>query len=81
MVARFEVEDVGSPVAQKKIAEALQAMDGVAEVTFAMDAVYVRYRPLETTDKRLRQTIQNTGVIVKAMATDLETPHPSAKAP
>jgi len=76
MVARFEVENVGSPVAQKKIVETLQAVHGVAEVTFAVNTVYVRYRPLEATDKRLKQTIQNIGVSVKAMATDLETPHP-----
>jgi hypothetical protein len=76
MVARFEVNDLGSAVAQKKIADALQAVHGVAEVTFALDAVHVRYDPVETSEKRLRQTIQNTGFSVKAMAADLETPRP-----
>ena len=80
MVARFEVEDLGSPVAQKKITEALRAIHGVAEITFALNAVYVRYDPLETIDKRLKQTIQNTGLSVKAMAADVETPHPDASA-
>jgi copper chaperone CopZ len=76
MVARFEVNGLGLVVAHKKIADALYAISGVVEVTFALDAVHVRYDPVETSEKQLKQTIQKTGFSVKAMATDLETPHP-----
>jgi copper chaperone CopZ len=67
MVARFEVNDLGSPVVQKKITDALEAIDGVSEVTIALNAVHVRYDPIEISEKRLRETIQHTGASVKAM--------------
>jgi copper chaperone CopZ len=76
MVARFKVNDLGSAVTQKAILDALQAIQGVCEVTIAFDAVHVTYDPLQTNEKELKKAIQGAGHAVTAAESELETPHP-----
>ena len=76
MAARIEIKDLGDPAKQKKIADAVEALDGVIEAKIENDALHVSYDPLATSEKKIEQAIRVTGTTIKAAATDTEGAHP-----
>ena len=75
MTARIEITELGDPARQKKITDAVEALDGVIEIKIEKDALHVSFDPLSTTEKKIEQAVRSTGVAVKAAAADRETPH------
>jgi copper chaperone CopZ len=76
MAARIEIEELGDPVRQKEITDAVEALDGVIETKIEKSALHVSYDPLATTEKKIEQAIRSTGTTIKAAATDMEGAHP-----
>jgi len=76
MAARFEIKELGDPARQKKITDAVQALDGVIETKIAKGALHVSYDPLTTTEKKIEHAIRSTGTTINAAATDTEGAHP-----
>jgi copper chaperone CopZ len=74
MVARIESEGVGSPTHEKAITDALNAIDGVQEVIIENGAIHVTYDPLQTTEKKIEESVRSSGNRVKSAATDSQTP-------
>jgi copper chaperone CopZ len=74
MVARVESEGVGSPTHEKAITHAVNALDGVEEVSIENGAIHVTYDPLQTTEKRIEESIRASGNSVTSATTDSETP-------
>jgi copper chaperone CopZ len=75
MVARIQIQELGDPCRQKKITEAVEALDGVIEFKIEKGALHVSYDPLATTEKKIEQAVRSTGSTVKAAATERETAH------
>jgi hypothetical protein len=46
MAARIEITEAGDPAHQKKITDAIEALEGVIETKIIKDAAYVSYDPL-----------------------------------
>ena len=76
MAARIEIKELGDPAHQKKITDAVQALDGVIETKIEKGALHVSYDPLATTERKIEQAIRSTGTTIKAAATDTEGAHP-----
>jgi copper chaperone CopZ len=76
MAARIEIQELGDPARQRKIIDAVGALDGVVEVKIENGALHVSYDPLATTEKKIEQAVRSTGNTVKAAAADTKTPHP-----
>ena len=76
MAARIEIKELGDPARQKKITDAVQALDGVIETKIAKGALHVSYDPLTTTEKKIEHAIRSTGTTINAAATDTEGAHP-----
>jgi copper chaperone CopZ len=76
MAARIEIKELGDPVRQKEITDAVVALDGVIEAKIENEVLHVSYDPLATSEKKIEQAIRSTGSTVKAAATDTETAHP-----
>jgi len=76
MVARIEINELEDPAQQKKITDAVGALDGVIETKIEKGALHVSYDPLATTEKKIEQAIRSTGTTIKTAATDRESPHP-----
>lgn len=76
MAARIEINELGDPAHQKKITDAVQALDGVIEAKIENDALHVSYDPLATSEKKIDQVIRSVGSTVKAAATETEAAHP-----
>ena len=76
MAARIEIKELGDPAHQKKITDAVGALDSVIETKIAKGALHVSYDPLATTEKKIEQAIRSTGTMIKAAATDREGAHP-----
>ena len=76
MAARIEINELGDPAQQKKIIDAVEALDGVIETKIEKGAVHVSYDPLATTEKKIEHAIRSTGSTIKAAATDTEGAHP-----
>ena len=76
MAARIEIKELGDPVHQKKITDAVAALDGVIETKIENGALHVSYDPLATSEKKIEQAIRSTGSTIKAAATDTEDAHP-----
>jgi copper chaperone CopZ len=76
MVARIESEGVGSPTHEKAITDALDSIDGVEEVSIEHGAIHVTYDPLQTTEKKIEESIRASGNNVTSAASDSETPRP-----
>jgi copper chaperone CopZ len=76
MVARIESKDIGSPIHEKAITDALNTIDGVHDVKIATGAIHVTYDPLKTSDKKIEDSIRASGNSVTSAATETETPHP-----
>ena len=74
MVARIESEGVGSPTHEKAITDALNTIQGVQEVSIANGAIHVTYEPLQTTEKKIEESIRASGNSVTSAITDSETP-------
>jgi copper chaperone CopZ len=81
MAARIEIKELKDPAHQKKITDAVAALDGVIETKIAKGALHVSYDPLATTEKKIEQAIRSTGTTIKAAATDREGPHPDLPTP
>jgi copper chaperone CopZ len=81
MAARIEIKELGDPVHQKKITDAVEALDGVIETKIAKGALHVSYDPLTTTEKKIEQAIRSTGTTIKNAATDTEDAHPDLPTP
>ena len=81
MAARIEIKELGDPVHQKKITDAVEALDGVIEARIENGALHVSYDPLATSEKKIEQAIRSTGSTVKAAATDSEGAHPDLPPP
>ena len=76
MAARIEIKELGDPARQKKMTDAVQALDGVIETKIAKGALHVSYDPLTTTEKKIEHAIRSTGTTINAAATDTEGAHP-----
>jgi copper chaperone CopZ len=76
MAARIEIKELGDPARQKKITDAVGALDGVIKTKIAKGALHVSYDSLVTTEKKIEQAIRSTGTTIKTAATDREGPHP-----
>ena len=76
MAARIEIKELGDPGHQKKIADAVEALDGIIEAKIENDALHVSYDPLATSEKKIEQAIRSTGTTIKTAATDTEGAHP-----
>jgi copper chaperone CopZ len=76
MAARIVFKVLGDPAHQKKLTDAIVALDGVIEAKIENGALHVSYDPLATSEKKIEQAIRSTGSTVKAAATDTETAHP-----
>ncbi len=76
MVARIESDGVGSPTHEKAITDALDSIDGVAEVSMENGAIHVTYDPLQTTEKKIEESIRASGNSVTSAASDSEMPCP-----
>jgi copper chaperone CopZ len=74
MLARIESEGVGSPAHEKAITNALNTIDGVQEVSIENGAIHVTYDPLQTTEKKIEDSIRASGNSVTSAETDSETP-------
>jgi copper chaperone CopZ len=76
MVARIESEGVGSPTHEKAITDAVNAIDGIEEVRIEHGAIHVTYDPLQTTEKKIEDSIRASGNSVTSAETESETPRP-----
>jgi copper chaperone CopZ len=76
MAARIEIKELGDPAHQKKITDAVEALDGIIETKIEKGALHVSYDPLATTEKKIEQAIRSTGTTIKAAATDTEGARP-----
>jgi copper chaperone CopZ len=76
MAARIEIKELGDPAHQKKITDAVEALNGVIETKIEKGALHVSYDPLVTAEKKIEQAIRSTGTTIKAAATDTEGAHP-----
>ena len=76
MVSRIEIEELGDPVHQKKITDAVEGLNGVIETKIEKGALHVSYDPLATTEKKIEQAIRSTGTTISAAATETEGAHP-----
>ena len=76
MSARIEIQELGDPARERKITDAILALDGVIEAKIENEAVHVSYDPLSTTEKKIEQAVRSTGNTVKAASTDTETARP-----
>ena len=76
MAARIEIKELGDPAHQKKITDAVEALDGVIETKIEKGALHVSYDPLATTEKKIEQAIRSTGTTIETAATDREGAHP-----
>jgi hypothetical protein len=81
MAARIEIKNLGDPARQKKLIDAILALDGVIEAKIENDALHVFYDPLTTSEKKIEQAVRSTGNSVKAVATDTEAAHPELPMP
>src|SRR6478736_212973 len=81
MAARIEIKQLGDPAHQKKITDAVAALDGVIETKIEKGALHVSYDPLATTEKKIEQAIRSTGTTIKTAATDTEGAHPDLPLP
>jgi copper chaperone CopZ len=81
MVARIEINELGDPAHQKKITDAVEALDGVIETKIQKGALHVSYDPMVTSEKKIEQAIRSTGTNIKAAATDTERAHPDLPTP
>src|SRR5215467_10385714 len=81
MAARIEIEQVGDPAQQKKMIDAIQALNGVIETTIEKGVLYASYDPLATAEKKIEQAIRSTGTTIKAAAADTEGAHPDLPSP
>jgi copper chaperone CopZ len=76
MAARIEIKELGDPAHQKKITDAVEALEGVIETKIEKGALHVSYDPLATTEKKIEQAIRSTGTTIKTAVTDTEGAHP-----
>jgi copper chaperone CopZ len=76
MVARIESEELGSPTHEKAITDALNASDGVQDVSIESGAIHVTYDLLQTSEKKIEESIRAGGSSVTSAMTDSETPGP-----
>jgi len=76
MAARIEINELGDPAHQKKITDAVEAIDGVIETKIEKGALHVSYDPLAATEKKIEEAIRSTGTTIKAAATETEGAHP-----
>src|SRR5438034_8498988 len=81
MAARIKIEELGDPARQRKITDAVGALDGVIEAKIENGALHVSYDPLATSEKKIEQAVRSTGSTVKAAATDTESAHPDLPMP
>ena len=81
MAARIEIEELGDPARQKKITDAVEALDGVIESKIEKGALHVSYDPLVTSEKKIEEAVRSTGTAIKAAATDTESAHPDLPTP
>ena len=52
MAARIKIEELGDPARQRKITDAVLAVDGVIETKIQKGVLHVSYDPLVTTEKK-----------------------------
>jgi copper chaperone CopZ len=81
MAARIEINELGDPAHQKKITDAVEALNGVIETKIEKGALHVLYDPLATAEKKIEQAVRSTGSAIKAATTDTETAHADLPTP
>jgi copper chaperone CopZ len=70
MVARLEIEQLGNATSEKRITDAVTALNGVKDVKVEKEALFVTYDPLITTEKKIEVAVRSSGGAVKAAGTD-----------
>jgi copper chaperone CopZ len=81
MAGRIEIKELGDPAHQKKVTDAVEALDGVTEAKIEKGALHVSYDPLATTEKKIEQAVRSTGSTIKTAATDTKDAHPDLPLP
>jgi hypothetical protein len=76
MTARIEIQELGDSAHQKKITDAVEALDGVIETKIEKGALHVSYDALATTEKKIEHAVRSTGTTIKTAAADREGAHP-----
>jgi hypothetical protein len=76
MAARIEINELGDPVRQKELTDAVEVLAGVIETKIEKGTLHVSYDPLATTEKKIEQAIRSTGTSIKTATTDTEGAHP-----
>ena len=76
MVAPIESEGVGSLTNEKAITDALDTIGGVQDVSMENGAIHVTYDPLQTTEKRIEDSIRASGNSVASAEIESEAPRP-----
>jgi copper chaperone CopZ len=76
MAARIEIKKLGDPGHQKKMTDAVKALDGVIEAKIENGALHVSYDPLATSEKKMEQAIRSTGTTIQTAAIDTEGAQP-----
>jgi copper chaperone CopZ len=74
MVARIEIEELGDPVRETKITDAVAALHGVIETSAEKGALHVSYDPLSTSEEKIEQAVRSAGGNIKSADTDTQTP-------
>ena len=81
MAARIEIEERGDPARQKKITDAVDALDGLIESKIEKGALHVSYNPLVTSEKKIEEAVRSTGTAIRAATTNTESAHPDLPTP
>jgi len=59
MAARIEIKELGDPARERRITDAVAALDGVIETKIENGALRVSYDPLATSEKKIEQAIRS----------------------
>jgi len=76
MAAKIDIEPVSDPAGEKRIADAVSALEGVIDFRIENGAVHVSYDPLTTSEKKIAHAVSAAGGKVKAVDSETEVPHP-----
>jgi hypothetical protein len=79
MAARIEIKDLGDPAQQKRMTDAVEALNGVIETKIENGALHVSYDPLATSEMKIEQAVRATGTVIECAATDTEGAHPDLR--
>ncbi len=76
MGARIDIEPVSDPAGEKRISDAVSALEGVTDFRIENGVVHVGYDPLTTSETKIAHAVSAAGGKVKAADSETEAPHP-----